>query len=225
MADLRLQEEEDADKVTDEMIRNSWYGEDGGGTNTTGQRPPLPLRAETPHHGRPAAPEEADADEVTDEMIRNSWYGEDGGGTNTGGTTASSSLSAQKPLTLADLRLQEEADADEVTDEMIRNSWYGEDGGGTNTSGSTASSSPSPRRNPHPGRPAAPGAKRSEAEIAFAELRLGWNEGETAETAPLRKIRVRCIILPNQPAPPMKKRMVILKKPSIRSSKATIRTT
>jgi hypothetical protein len=54
--------------------------------------------------------EEEDADKVTDEMIRNSWYGEDGGGTNTGGTTASSSLSAQKPLTMADLRLQEQND-------------------------------------------------------------------------------------------------------------------
>jgi hypothetical protein len=43
-------------------------------------------------------------------MIRNSWYGEDGGGTNTSGSTASSSLSAQKPLTLADLRLQEQND-------------------------------------------------------------------------------------------------------------------
>ncbi len=48
MADLRLQEEEDADKVTDEMIRNSWYGEDGGGTNTGGTTASSSLSAQKP---------------------------------------------------------------------------------------------------------------------------------------------------------------------------------
>lgn len=107
------------------------YGNTGNsaGTRNTGQKTttqaPLTmtdlrreeekLKKETksPAIADPWLEEEEDVDEVSDKMIRDSWYGTGDGKANTGSTkasgtaTGSSSLSAQKPLTTADLRRQE----------------------------------------------------------------------------------------------------------------------
>jgi hypothetical protein len=76
----------------------------------------LKKETKSPAIADPWLEEEEDVDEVSDKMIRDSWYGTGDGKANTGSTkasgtaTGSSSLSAKKPLTTADLRRQEKND-------------------------------------------------------------------------------------------------------------------